>query len=58
MGGTATNVTINVVVGTLPPKMLSERTDYAKFLTWFIENYPASKDESIKGGNEFWERFR
>ena len=39
-------------------KMLSEKIDYAKFLTWFIENYPASKDESMNGGNEFWERFR
>ncbi|GHT31082.1 hypothetical protein FACS189434_00170 [Bacteroidia bacterium] len=24
-------------------KMLSEKIDYAKFLTWFIENYPESK---------------
>ncbi len=24
-------------------KMLSEKIDYAKFLTWFIENYPNSK---------------
>lgn len=39
-------------------KMLSEKIDYAKFLTWFIENFPASKDESMKGDNEFWERFR
>ena len=39
-------------------KLLSEKIDYAKFLTWFIENYPTSKDESMKGGNEFWERFR
>lgn len=39
-------------------KMLSEKIDYAKFLTWFIENYPASKDESMKGDNEFWEGFK
>ena len=39
-------------------KMLSEKIDYAKFLTWFIENYPASKDESMKSGNEFWEGFK
>lgn len=39
-------------------KMLSEKIDYAKFLTWFIENYPSSKEESMKGDNEFWERFR
>jgi hypothetical protein len=38
--------------------MLSEKIDYAKFLTWFIEDNPASKEESMKGGNEFWERFR
>ena len=25
-------------------KMLSEKIDYAQFLTWFIENYPKSKD--------------
>lgn len=25
-------------------KMLSEKIDYAKFLTWFIENYPESRD--------------
>ena len=25
-------------------KMLSEKIDYAKFLTWFIENYPESKN--------------
>lgn len=25
-------------------KMLSEKIDYAKFLTWFIENYPQSRD--------------
>lgn len=25
-------------------KMLSEKIDYAKFLTWFIENYPKSKE--------------
>lgn len=46
------------ICATRRQKMLSEKIDYAKFLTWFIENYPASRDESIKGGNEFWERFR
>jgi len=25
-------------------KMLSENIDYSKFLTWFIENYPDSRD--------------
>ena len=40
-------------------KMLSEKIDYAKFLTWFIENYPSSVREA-KGKNAddaFWERF-
>ena len=46
------------ICATRRQKMLSEKIDYAKFLTWFIENYPASKEESMKGGNEFWERFR
>ena len=39
-------------------KMLSEKVDYAKFLTWFIENYPASAEETRKADTEFWERFR
>lgn len=28
-------------------KMLSEKIDYAKFLTWFIENYPESKNRVL-----------
>ena len=39
-------------------KMLSEKIDYAKFLTWFIENYPDSKELSKNEDKEFWERFR
>ena len=39
-------------------KMLSDKIDYAKFLTWFIENYPASAEETKKADVEFWERFR
>ena len=39
-------------------KMLSEKVDYAKFLTWFIENYPASAEETRNADTEFWERFR
>lgn len=39
-------------------KMLSEKVDYAKFLTWFIENYPNSVEE-VKGADEgWWERFK
>ena len=43
-------------------KMLSEKVDYAKFLTWFIENWPQSA-EIVRKANEtkdaeFWGRFR
>lgn len=41
-------------------KMLSEKIDYAKFLTWFIENYPKS-DAETKGkqaDDEFWNKFK
>lgn len=39
-------------------KMLSEKIDYAKFLTWFIENYPQSVHETKAADEEFWERFK
>ena len=39
-------------------KMLSEKIDCSKFLTWFIENYPCSVEETKQGGKEFWEKFR
>ena len=39
-------------------KMLSEKIDCAKFLTYFIENYPASADETKKGDAEFWKQFK
>lgn len=41
-------------------QMLSEKIDYAKFLTWFIENYPQSAKEAKKGkdNKEFWKRFK
>ena len=43
-------------------KMLSEKVDYAKFLTWFIEEWPKS-GEAMKAapkdaGSEFWRRFK
>lgn len=43
-------------------KMLSEKVDYAKFLTWFIEEWPKS-GEAMKAapkdaGSEFWKRFK
>ena len=43
-------------------KMLSEKIDCAKFLTWFIENYPGSVEVIKKTHEEknqkFWERFK
>ena len=39
-------------------KMLSEKIDCAKFLTWFIENYPQSVPETKKGGSDFWSKFK
>jgi hypothetical protein len=39
-------------------KMLSEKIDCAKFLTWFIENYPTSAGETKKADAKFWEQFK
>lgn len=41
-------------------KMQSEKIDYAKYLTWFIENYPASaKETKTNQQNEaFWAKFK
>lgn len=41
-------------------KMLSEKIDYAKYLTWFIENYPKSQVLSKEKQNDlvFWEQFK
>ena len=41
-------------------KMLRDKIDYAKFLTWFIENYPASaKDTKDNQENKtLWEQFK
>lgn len=41
-------------------KMLSEKIDYAKFLTWFIENYPQSQQQTRDNqeNNTFWAQFR
>ena len=41
-------------------KMLADKIDYAKFLTWFIENYPQSA-QTTKSNNEntvFWQQFK
>ena len=43
-------------------KMLSEKIDYAKFLTWFIENYPASAEQTkianATSDTTFWQQFK
>jgi len=39
-------------------KMLSEKIDCAKFLTYFIENYPASVQETRKADANFWKKFK
>ena len=41
-------------------KMLSEKIDYAKFLTWFIENYPTSQQQTKQeqDNQNFWNQFQ
>ena len=39
-------------------RMLAEKIDCAKFLTWFIEEYPKSVEETKKANEEFWNKFR
>ena len=39
-------------------KMLSEKIDCAKFLTWFIEQYPASAREVKNATPDFWDKFK
>lgn len=39
-------------------KMLAEKIDCAKFLTWFIENYPQSVAETKKANDAFWQMFK
>ena len=38
-------------------QMLSDKIDCAKFLTYFIENYPASVQETRKAIPGFWNQF-
>lgn len=38
--------------------MLNEKVDYAKYLTWFIESYPQSADQTRKADAEFWDKFK
>ena len=39
-------------------RMLADKIDCAKFLTWFIENYPQSAEKTRKADAEFWKSFR
>lgn len=39
-------------------QMLGDKIDSAKFLTWFIENYPQSAEQTKKADSEFWKRFK
>ena len=39
-------------------KMLSEKIDCAKFLTYFIESYPQSVDAVRTADMSFWEKFK
>ena len=39
-------------------KMLSDKIDCAKFLTWFIESYPSSIDQVRAADAAWWDRFR
>lgn len=39
-------------------RMLADKIDYAKFLTWLIENYPESAKEAKQADKEFWEKFK
>ena len=39
-------------------KMLSEKIDCAKFLIYFIENYPQSVSATRHADAEFWEKFK
>lgn len=39
-------------------KMLSDKIDCAKFLTWFIEEYPNSATATRKANDAFWQQFK
>ena len=38
--------------------MLRDKIDCAKFLTYFIENYPQSTEQTRKADISFWDRFK
>ena len=39
-------------------QMLSDKIDCAKFLTWFIENYPGSATQTRNATPDFWKNFK
>lgn len=39
-------------------RMLADKIDYAKFLTWYLENWPNSEKETKNADKEFWKRFK
>ena len=39
-------------------KVLDDKIDCAKFLTWFIEEYPSSVVEVRGADDSFWKRFK
>jgi len=39
-------------------QMLNDKIDCAKFLTWFIESYPSSIDQTRNANEAFWSRFK
>ena len=39
-------------------QMLSDKVDCAQFLTWFIENYPQSAEQTRNADKEFWKQFK
>lgn len=46
------------ICATRRQQMLSEKIDYAKYLTWFIENYPQSYQLSRNADDDFWRQFK
>jgi hypothetical protein len=54
------NVESQSVFHTRRQQMLHDKIDYAKYLTWFIENYPASAKDTKDNQNNttFWEQFK
>lgn len=46
------------IYGERRQRMLADKIDYAKFLTWFIENYPQSVDQAKKADEKFWSQFK